>query len=69
MSLQVMHRANKMSHGSERKMNVEEFEKLCNNAWKFLKVSIPNQIAQQIFGEADKDRDGLITYVEYFQFI
>lgn len=69
MSLQVMHRAGKMSKGSERKMTSSEFEMLCNNAWKFLKVSIPSGVAKQIFNDADKDRDGLITYVEYFQFI
>jgi Ca2+-binding EF-hand superfamily protein len=69
MSLQVMHRAGKMSKGSERKMTVQEFEILCNNAWKFLKVTIPSGTAKEIFNDADKDRDGLITYVEYFQFI
>jgi len=50
-------------------MNVEEFEKLCTNAWRFLKVSIPTPVAKQIFNDADKDKDSLITYVEYFQFI
>jgi hypothetical protein len=46
MSLQVMHRSGKMSKGTERKMTVAEFETLCNNAWKFLKISIPSQIAR-----------------------
>jgi Ca2+-binding EF-hand superfamily protein len=64
-----MHRAGKMSKGADRKMTVQEFEILCNNAWKFLKVSIPSGTAKEIFNDADKDRDGLITYVEYFQFI
>ena len=41
-----MHRAGKMSKGSDRKMTVKEFETLCNHAWKFLKVSIPSQTAQ-----------------------
>jgi len=64
-----MHRAGKMSKGAERKMTVGEFEILCNNAWKFLKVTIPSGTAKEIFNDADKDRDWLITYVEYFQFI
>jgi hypothetical protein len=46
MSLQVMHRAGKMSKGSERKMTQAEFEILCNNAWKFLKTSIPSAAAK-----------------------
>ena len=27
------------------------------------------ELAEKVFKEADKDEDGLITYVEYFQFI
>lgn len=50
-------------------MTAQEFEILCNNAWKFLKVSVPSGTIREIFNDADKDRDGLITYVEYFQFI
>lgn len=46
MSLQVMHRNGKMSKGSERKMTQAEFETLCNNAWKFLKVTIPSAVAR-----------------------
>ena len=34
-----------------------------------MKVSIPSETAKEIFNDADKDKDGLITYVEYFQFI
>jgi hypothetical protein len=64
-----MHRAGKMTKGAERKMTQAEFQILCNNAWKFLKVSVPSETAKEIFNDADKDRDGLITYVEYFQFI
>lgn len=64
-----MHRNGKMSKGSERLMNPEEFETLCKNAWKFLKVSVQSSTARAIFNDADKNKDGLITYVEYFQFI
>jgi hypothetical protein len=34
-----------------------------------LKITVPSAAARDIFNDADKDRDGLITYVEYFQFI
>lgn len=69
MSLQIMHRGGKLKNQSERKMTLDELQTLCTNAWKFLGISCPNDAAQDIFREADKDKDGLITYVEYFQFI
>jgi Ca2+-binding EF-hand superfamily protein len=60
---------NKMSHGSERKMTEVEFHTLMNNAYKFLGVECQQQVTNSIFVEADKDKDSLITYVEYFQII
>lgn len=41
-----MHRNGKMSKGAERKMTQAEFEILCNNAWRFLKVTIPSAAAK-----------------------
>ena len=69
MSLQKEHRAGKISHGSERKMTLQEFTHLINLAYDFLKVKIDPDVAGQIFNEVDKDKDGLITYGEYFQVI
>jgi hypothetical protein len=69
MSLQREHRSGNISHGSERKITLAEFTKLINLAFEFLKVQIRQDVAGQIFGEVDKDKDGLITYVEYFQVI
>lgn len=69
MSLQQMHKRNLISHGSERKITLAEFLKLVNNAYSFLKVAMDAGLAEQVFKEADKDGDGLITYVEYFQYI
>ena len=69
MSLQKHHRLGKMKHGEERKMLPEEFWYLINQAFSFLKVEMNRDISDQIFKECDKDQDGKITYVEYFQFI
>ncbi len=69
MSLQKMHRANLIAKGAERKISLQEFFTLVNNAYSFLKVKMDMGLAEQVFKEADKDNDGLITYVEYFQFI
>ena len=69
MSLQKMHRANLIVNGNQRKILSDEFFTLLNNAYAFLDVSCSKDLATQIFNDADKDRDGLITYVEYFQVI
>lgn len=69
MSLQKTHRSGAMKHGEERKMLPEEFWKLINQAFSFLKVEMNRDMSNQIFKECDKDEDGKITYVEYFQFI
>jgi hypothetical protein len=69
MSLQKMHKFNKMKFGSERKMTCPEFNTLMDNAYAFLGVKLSPDVAQQIFQETDTDKDNLITYVEYFQII
>lgn len=50
-------------------MDEQEFNTLMNNAYKFLEVECPSQVSRGIFTETDQDRDGLITYVEYFKVI
>lgn len=69
MSLQKMHKENLIKNGAERKITQEEFWILLNKAYAFLKVECPRNICDEVFAEADKDQDGLITYVEYFKFI
>lgn len=34
-----------------------------------MKVECPRNVCDEVFAEADQDKDGLITYVEYFKFI
>lgn len=63
MSLQKMHKADLISNGAQRKITSEEFWKLLNNAYTFLKVECPRNVCDEVFAEADKDKDGLITYV------
>lgn len=58
-----MHKAHQISKGSERKINLQEFRSLMNNAYKFLGVEANEELANQVFKEADKDADGYITYV------
>jgi Ca2+-binding EF-hand superfamily protein len=69
MSLQREHKAGRISNGADRKMTLPEFIHLINLAYDFLKVGIAPDVAEQIFNDVDKDKDGLITYGEYFQII
>ena len=50
-------------------MTKAQFNTLMNNAYKFLGVEAPKTITDKIFDQTDKDKDSLITYVEYFQII
>jgi len=69
MSLQKRHIKNEMKKGNERKMDAGEFDLLLNSAVKFLNVPISKEICTEIFTNTDTDKDGLITYVEYFKAI
>ena len=62
MSLQKAHKKGHMSHGSERKMNLPEFNNLVNSAFSFLKMEFETTTAEQIFNNIDVDKDSLITY-------
>lgn len=58
-----------MKFGSDRKMDQEEFTLLFNEALAFLGVKCPEETAKNIFVRTDKDKDGKITYAEYFSII
>jgi hypothetical protein len=60
---------NKMSMGAQRRMNLQEFTILMNHAYSFLGVKVDDHGAKLIFDDADKDKDGAITYEEYFSFV
>lgn len=64
-----MHLQEKMSAGAQRKMNLSEFKILLRNAYEFLGVSIDDEGATAIFNNSDEDKDGWITYKEYFSFV
>ena len=68
MALQKMHRNNRIKNGSQRKVNLEEFGMLLNEAYEFLGVHVDEVVVAEIFNNVDGDKDGLITYAEYFGF-
>lgn len=69
IALQRAHKKNLIGKGSERKLNLQEFIVLLNDAYRFLHVSVDETNATEIFRKFDLDRDNHITYVEYFKFI
>jgi Ca2+-binding EF-hand superfamily protein len=58
-----------MSMGAQRKMNLIEFTVLMNRAYAFLGVKVDDQGCKAIFDDADSDKDGIISYEEYFSFV
>lgn len=68
MALQKMHRCNKLKNGHIRKITKEEFGQLLNTAYEFLNVEVDERVISEIFDNVDKDKDGLVTYAEYFGF-
>lgn len=69
LALQEMHRDGLIQRGSDRLISLEEFITLINRAYKFLGVTVDAATATAVFREADANRDGYITYPEYFAFI
>ena len=48
---------------SIHKITFDEFNILLNNAYEFLGVQADPRETALLFSQADKDQDGLITYV------
>lgn len=69
MALQRKHRDGGIKNSSTRKMTLDEFRQLLNEAYAFLGVKVDAETARLVFEASDTDRDGLITYEEYFKFI
>lgn len=70
MAIQRFHlRGNVYQLGHQRVMNSQEFVLTLTDALSYLKASATEQELRTLFSEIDLDRDGLITYKEYFEFL
>jgi hypothetical protein len=69
LALQKMHYNDKISQGKDRKIAQAEFRVLLDKAYAFLGVRVGAHEGDALFKGIDSDRDGFITYVEYFTFI
>lgn len=69
MAIQRRHLVQGYSQGAKRIMNVEEFIATLNDALGFLQATATNAQLTLLFSEIDLDKDGYITYREYFEFL
>lgn len=69
MAIQRLHLRDVYRQGSRRVMDVQEFIVTLIDALKYLRATASESELRQLFTEIDTDRDGLITYKEYFEFL
>lgn len=69
MAIQRLHLRNVYRQGARRVMDVQEFIVTLTDALKFLRATASDTELRQLFSEIDLDRDGLISYREYFEFL
>lgn len=69
IAIQRLHRKNTYQRGKERLMNQKEFAFTIEYALKFIAVAPQQQQLQLLFQNIDNNRDGLISYEDYFRFL
>lgn len=66
MAIQRLHKKQLYKRGGERMMGEDEFVITLNDALGYLRASATERDLRQLFSEIDMNRDGYITYKEYF---
>lgn len=69
MAIQRLHKVNTYSRGKERVMAREEFVKTLDYCLSFITIKPIRSVLETAFNEVDADRDGFITYADYFGFL
>ena len=69
MAIQRLHRQKLYSQGSKRLMNLGEFIHTMEFSLNPIEVSGSEEIYQLLFSEVDLDKDGYISYEDYFVFL
>jgi hypothetical protein len=69
MAIQRLHRQKLYSQGSKRLMNLGEFMHTMEFSLNPIEVSGSEEIYQLLFSEVDLDKDGYISYEDYFVFL
>lgn len=69
MAIQRLHWKNAYRQGARRVMDVQEFILTLTDALRYLRATASDSELRTLFSEIDLDRDGLISYKEYFEFL
>lgn len=69
MAIQRLHRQKLYSQGNRRIMNLEEFIHTLEYSLSPIEVSGSQEIYELLFSEVDLDKDGFISYEDYFVFL
>jgi Ca2+-binding EF-hand superfamily protein len=69
MAIQRLHMKNVYKRGRDRVMDEGEFVKTMQDAIGFYEVQAEERVLSRLFSEVDGNRDGWISYQEYFEFL
>lgn len=69
LALQRLHRKQSFERGDQRLLSLKEFGSVMEYGLSFVEVVPMKEEIEQLFGEIDLDRDGWISYKQYFEFL
>lgn len=69
MAIQRLHMHNTYARGAERMMDGREFAVTINYALSFFELQADEETLWTLFSDVDRNRDGWISYQEYFEFL
>ena len=69
MALQNMHKYKLATPLSDMKLTKQELYTLLNDAFSFIKLEVPRELSDRMFDQLDSNKDGLVSYVEYYRFV
>lgn len=69
MALQNMHKEKLAAPLTNMKLTNADLCQLFNDAFSFISVRVERDLSDKIFQQLDSNKDGFISYVEYFRFI
>lgn len=69
IAIQRLHKKKTYQRGQHRIMNQKEFIFTIEYALQFIGVKPPTDQLELVFASIDADRDGLISYEDYFRFL
>lgn len=69
IAIQRLHKRNSYKLGAQRVMSLSEFITTLNYALSFISIVPTEEQLTWLFNDIDRNRDGVISYQEYFEFL